>query len=344
MHTFTATALKLPRPYLVQWMDDQNKNVLLNGHQISIEQYFSGIRERAQQLQNLVEKQVLFGIDVGNVETVLEQLLLKAADSSRIPILLVDSDRKGNPQSRTFLVQLKQQGHLFDATTGLFDPTKTKPWLDLVLHTMQDLHSLVHVTQGLPGRGTEDHALNLSDILYNPDEQAIGIAPQVRKTEDSKSIFRQLSRLVSRLLFIMLRIIRPVELLAVVGCKIVPDTAQSQVMEMYQTKVWVVGGREMTSKMFSKDLAAWSRQGPNLPGLDFDMGLKLYRHFAVALDRKLLGGLMSDPFFDIGDYQAGRVKTTSHRSYAVQKGWHPTEGWKLQIQKSEDWRKMLGLS
>jgi hypothetical protein len=67
----------------------------------------------------------------------------------------------------------------------------------------------------------------------------------------------------------------------------------------------------------SSILKAWFGQG-----LDIPMGIRMYRHFATALQRKYIRYIQHDQPEDIqaaADAQAGRTVDTSIKNYAMQK-------------------------
>ncbi|KAJ7719882.1 hypothetical protein DFH07DRAFT_784544 [Mycena maculata] len=340
LHEFTSVVLRTPRPYNVQWTDKQHENLILEGHPISKKDYCLGIRQRLQKLEDFVREKVLFGIDVGDVRSQLDTLAEAAAAAiERPPVLSANSENSvvgSNPQSDVFAAKVLAQGHLALSAGGALDRGKTMRWREDVRRAFYDTHALVHTTEGLPGRGTEDHVLELRDMVYEPVYHAFAITPVVRKTQDTKNVIRLLPEAVSVLLYILIRIVRPLECLA--HLRFESGTDKRELLRLYDTNVWAIGGQQMKSRSLSKNLATWLGAAPGMPGFDFRMGIKLYRHFATALDRDL-GGLKRDASHNIGDYQAGRVAATSHRNYAVEKGLENFEPRKLQIQKSLDWHR-----
>ncbi|KAJ7843515.1 hypothetical protein B0H14DRAFT_3689205, partial [Mycena olivaceomarginata] len=339
IHEFTSVVLRTTRPYTVQWTDEKHENLILEGHSISKKDYCRGILERMQKLEDFVREKVLFNIDVGDVRSQLDTLAQAAAENPGLPVLLANSVAGHNPQSDAFATQVLALGHLALSANGDLDHVKTKVWVKDVRDAFCSLHSMVHTTQGLPGRGAEDHVLELRDMVYQPLQHALAITPVVLKTPHSKDVIRLLPEAVSRLLYILIRIVRPLECVALLRFNLVTDS--HKLLQLYDSQVWAIGGQGMDSRLLSKNLATWLHATPGTIGFDFDMGLKLYRHFAVALDRDL-GGLKRDASHNIGDYQAGRTPNTSHRHYAVHKGLENSELRKLQIQKSLDWHRMLG--
>ncbi|KAJ7065098.1 hypothetical protein B0H15DRAFT_807743 [Mycena belliarum] len=230
---------------------------------------------RLQKLEDFVREKVLFGINVGDVHSQLDTLANVAATAiGGPPVLSASSENSvvgSNPQSDVDL-----------------DQGKTMCWRKDVHHAFYDTHTMVHTTVGLPKCGKEDQVLELRDTLYKPVHHALAITPVVWKTQDTKNVIHLLPKAVLQLLYILIRIVRPLKCIAHLCFK--PGTNAHELLQLYNSNVWAIGGQQMKGGSLSQNLVTWLCTAPGMPGFDFHMGLKLYRHFMTALDCNL-GGL-----------------------------------------------------
>ncbi|KAJ7210265.1 hypothetical protein B0H12DRAFT_1151777 [Mycena haematopus] len=345
MHVFTSVTLRTPRPWLIQWKEE--RALLIAGHEVRIDDYFRFLKQKIDELEKYVEEKVLFGstLDDLDISTDLAGLTMK----SKSGLFTNDSDiTLDNPDSDRFVEFLSAALHLApddstrDGNQMEIDPEKGIKWLQHINAAYCELHPLTHTTQGLPGRFTEEGLFTLDNMDVEMAHNTIGFKPTHLKTGAFKHIFRMLPQRISRLLYIMIRVVRPVELLVLLQ-HVVPKRKHETTLRLYSNRVFATMGHEMTSTFLSKNLGGWLKGAEGSLGLGFHMGGRMYRQFATALDRKYLGSLEVDPLATVGDHQAGRTTAVSHRHYAVE--WRVDAGMAraLSVQKSLDWHKMIGI-
>ncbi|KAJ7076236.1 hypothetical protein B0H15DRAFT_955761 [Mycena belliarum] len=345
MHVFTAAVMKTPRPYLIQWKTE--RAVLISGREVDIDAYFSFLRRKVDHLEQYIEKEVLFGISLDGLNILCDPSELKMKMKPGNGDVLNSDSGKGldNPESDRFARALFAGGHLAPEGQGeglQVDPEKGMAWVNHNHTAMYELHPLCHVTQGLPGRCSEEGLFSHKNIDVEFLHKTLGFRATHQKTGAFKHIFRMLDPRVSRLLYIMLRIIRPIELLVLLQ-HVVPPSKHEKTLDIYHNRIFATMGRDMTN--LSGNLGSWLQGTTDIPGLQFHMGIRMYRHFATALDRKYLGALKENPLAMVGDHQAGRTTAVSDRNYAVER-WKTDAGAAraISVQKSLDWHRMIGIS
>jgi hypothetical protein len=157
-----------------------------------------------------------------------------------------------------------------------------------------------------------------------------------------KNILRLLPYRVARILFILLRVVRPIQLMPLM--KFVVPAGQKNAeaaMSLYGTRIFVSWNSAWSSSLLSHILKAWFKEH-----LGFPMGLRMYRHFATALQRKYIKYLRhNDPesIQEAADGQAGRTERTGDGHYAVEKGQSSTEARIRNFELvSAYWHEMIG--
>ncbi|KAJ7825904.1 hypothetical protein B0H14DRAFT_1278782 [Mycena olivaceomarginata] len=323
MHLFTAEAPRTPRPYRIQWKSQ--RVMLFDGKEVDIDRYFAFVRQELQDLEEFVQKEVLFGISLAELKIECDPVELRMASTGG-PLLTGDcAIGLDNPQSNRFASALFAGSYLgpegqHGGNSIQIDPTKGVHWVNKIGNTMQRLHPISHVTQGLPGRGSEESLLSQSNIDVELEHRTLGFQASHLKTNLFKHIFRMLAPRVSKLLYIM-------------KCE--------QTLQMYRNRVFVYGGHAMPSHLLSTNLGNWSdTEG----AIGFHMGFRGYRQFASALNYKYLGGLAETPEASAGDHRAGRSREVGEKNYGVQR-WKADAGLarRMCVEKSLGWQKMMGL-
>ncbi|KAJ7825899.1 hypothetical protein B0H14DRAFT_1278731 [Mycena olivaceomarginata] len=204
MHLFTARLSALPRPYRIQWKSQ--RVMLFDGKEVDIDRYFGFVRQELQDLEEFVQKEVLFGISLAELNIDCDPVELRMASTGG-PLLTGDcAIGLDNPQSNRFASALFAGSYLgpegqHGGNSIQIDPTKGVHWVNKIGNTMQRLHPISHVTQGLPGRGSEESLLSQSNIDVELEHHTLGFQASHLKTNVFKHIFRMLTPRVSKLLY-----------------------------------------------------------------------------------------------------------------------------------------------
>jgi hypothetical protein len=133
-----------------------------------------------------------------------------------------------------------------------------------------------------------------------------------------KNIVRLLPYRLAQILYILLRVVRPVELMPILKfCVPVGADNANAAVKLYRTRVFVSWGKPWTGALLSNILKAWFKKGLNIP-----MGIRMYRHFATSLQRRYIRYIKHTDPEDIqaaADGQAGRTVETSEGNYAIER-------------------------
>lgn len=211
----------------------------------------------------------------------------------------------------------------------------------------------MHSLEGLAGRAGEE-------ALYQWNNEQFGSPSNIRirgntialtttyhkgalVTGMHKYIVRLLPYRLSRIIYILLRIVRPAELNPILKFYTVTGEEHAvKVANLYQTRIFVSWGKVWTPARMSTSLKNWFNNGLEIP-----MGVRMYRHLATAFQRRYIQyiqHIQPEDIQAVADAQAGRTESISHAHYAVEK--KPREPSK-RIREFElvsaYWHEMLGI-
>jgi len=366
MRAFSRVVRNSPPPVSVRWSEDEAVEV--DGHLISLQEYRLHLHFTMAKLQDLVNTQVLCGIsplDIGINTMITSDPNADNYTPYYGPLSHGMSQWMDNPDSDKFASAMISQGKLglvigksADGSTKFSGHTQgVWEWLSAIEEAWRLVYCLYHVTSGLPGRGTEESMLQWNNSttgrrhLFTTDG-AIQIISNYHKGTALTGTYKTITRLVlpqlSTIFLILLRIVRPLQLTLHLqfgseptnGRK--PDQLSSEVIENYRTKIFIKNGRMWNSRDQSEVLQEWFTQYFGAP-----LGIRWYRQFATALQRKWIPELAQDPeiaLLAIADEQAGHTQKTSEGHYARMVGTSgiPESRIKRFCGISKLWQKKLG--
>ena len=143
-----------------------------------------------------------------------------------------------------------------------------------------------------------------------------------------KEILRVFPRVVSNFIFILIRVVRPVEILFIAK-HLVLASERIKMTTAYGSSLWASLGAPMQSITMRASLAhflALPREDGNRI-FDFPLNVRIYRQLTAALQRHHLPGSfkytqhIAQSQTSVGDMQAGRTEATSHQHYTVEKSY-----------------------
>jgi len=340
MHDTTRYCLGHLRPYMMQW----NKEVLLiHDHRGSKRNYMTTkdafaqfVRQQLDELETFVDSEVLFGISLKSIG--ISCRLTDTMDTGDKttpgygPFLSADDTTLDNVDSNKFLRALTEFGK--EAPVRKvggrleWDRRKSNKWSMICHMALQMAYCLVHTTPGLAGRASEE-------VLIQWTNEEFGACGNIRIRHGTaaidtsyhkgalftgmhKNIVRLLPYRLARILYILLRVVRPVELMPILKfCVPVGTDNANAAVKLYRTRVFVSWGKPWTAALLSNILKAWFKKGLNIP-----MGIRMYRHFATALQHRYIRYIKHTDPEDIqaaADGQAGRTLETSEGNYAIER-------------------------
>ena len=288
MHDSTAFCLRHSRPYMLQWNQEvlhiQNKYILTK------DDFTLWLRDELVSVEKFIEKDGLFGISLKKIGIPCE--LSDSMDSGDQttpgygPFFSAEEKTLDNEDSNKFLralVDIGERGPVWKVGGHLeWDRTKSNQWLMNIHHAWQKAYCLYHCTPGLGGRGTEDALSQISNeesgsprhIKINKGTCVVNANYHkgTLHTGTFKNIRRVLPYRVALLLFILVRVVRPVELILVL--KYWTKSGEENIkatVRLYKLRLFASWGKAWTSDNMSTILMAWFKKGLGIP-----MGLRMY--------------------------------------------------------------------
>lgn len=269
--------------------------------QIDFVRYKVFLHQILNHLERHVEEKVLLGVyTLANLEKMydishLEELSHEDDDAIGNGILLdVRQNGLQNEGSIRFFAALKKK-RLLNITVderGLvqFDIEESLRWLSDIDRAMHLLMPLCHVLEGPPGRMTEEAAISLTNtesssrgLVFEKQAGTGGFRSGYHKnahiTGDHKDILRLVPYQLFVLLYALIRLVRPLELLVLYDLQI-PAQKRQEVYDCYSQKIFASMGKGWDERRMSQALEKFFKMG-----LDIKMGVRVFRHFAVAIQR-----------------------------------------------------------
>lgn len=346
----------LRRPYIVQWVD--NDTVHIRHAQINIRELGTFMQHKLKALRAFVDTEILCGISLEELGITCD--FGRYADSGDektrgySPLGNVNKDGTlNNADSDKFFDAMLEAGvlglKLTESGEVIWDKAKSTKWLSAIHKAWSQVFPLCHTTGGLPGRGTEEALFQWMNSAFTRrhlffKEGTIGLASNYHKGTLSTGIYKYVLRLLpydlACIIFILLRIVRPVELDPLLQFHIGTNETQ-EVVEIYKTRLFASMGKAWTSEMLSESLAVWFKEG-----FQCAMGLQLYRHLAIAISRQHFDYSKEiTPMEQALNTQAGHSPPVNQLHYGGEKG--GTNNFiadeKYFALVSKGWHKLFGL-
>lgn len=299
----------------------------MKGHIISIAAYKFHVHKTLEELIDFVNHKVLFDVDLPQ-----DAYSLPDSDDDDIesrghgPFPLSKRDlNSGNHPSSLFLVELQRlcmvrqvhHNHL------RWDSQKLTIWLSNITAAWSTVLVLLHLLS-LPARGTEEvvwqHSNSVSrprNLFLSPHLKTLVTQSNYSKTTAITGVFKYIIRPIpfklARIIGILLRIIRPIEMMAVMS-DFASDGAET-IYNNYSTYMFVSFGKLWDSDRLSAAIKEWFTDNLNVP-----FGLNLHRHFAQALQRKFHSHQTTDVHGDAANQGFGHSAEVADFNYARQPG------------------------
>lgn len=372
MHEFSYVAMRTPRPSMVWWRDDA---ITINGHTVEFKNYKMFLQKKAMELELFVEDEILFGLyslddiekqfhvsnlpDIGDESTVGYGILLDAQPGN---------ETMDNPESGKILEHMFHHGMLglrrTEGSNLVFDKQLAVDWVAKIHQAWRMLQPLAHITQGIPGRGTEESLFSPTNtkttrrhVFFEPTVGTGGFSTNYHKganiTGTFKHIFRILPFRIFLVFYVLIRLIRPIEL-SVLFDYFIEAHRRAATVVAYKEHVYASFGRAWTSPVdISPNLSNWFKNG-----FEFAMGIRQYRHFAIAVQRHFpetnyqLEPTIKESLAAAADLMGGHTSQVAELHYArmeksnsaapkmkelyfqICKDWHHLHGFQTEYQSS----------
>lgn len=366
LHKMSVASKSTPRPDMIWWHGDV---VTVGEMSVNILEFKTFLGKKLEETENFVEEHILLGLyklheldDTCNISQLKD--LSRAEDILGNGLLLDLRDGSfDNPESIQLFLKMLQHAKLGikQDTAGAINFGKAQgvKWISDIDKALTITQSLCHITQG-PGVGrmTEEalqtpiNTLNSSrNFVFENGEQTGGFRSGYHKgsftTGQHKEILRLLPYRVFRLLFVLIRIVRPIELTVLLDLLIAPENRQDAV-DAYRERIWASYGQSWTPFRLSENLQRFIQRGVGVK-----MGARPYRHFAIAVQRHYpstnYGRYETNPEKSINahaaDLMAGHIPIVAEMHYARKEGVLTNEVLKMAyIRVCKDWHTFLGFS
>lgn len=355
-----------PRPDMIWWHGDV---VMVGEMSVDILEFKTFLKKKLKEMENFVEEHILLGLyklhEIDDACKISQLKDLSQAEDILGNGLLLDL-RDGsfdNPESIQLFLSILQHSKLgVKQNIGgaiKFEKASGVKWISDIDKALAEIQSLCHITQG-PGVGrmteqalqTPINTLNSSrNFVFENGEQTGGFRSGYHKgsftTGQHKEILRLLPYRVFRLLFVLIHIVRPIELAVLLDLLIAPENRQDAV-DAYRERIWASYGRAWTPIRLSENLQQFMQRGVGVK-----MGARPYRHFAIAVQRHYpstnYGIYETDSSKSINaiaaDLMAGHIPIVAEMHYARKESVLTSEVLKTAyIRVCKDWHTFLGFS
>lgn len=286
----------MPRPASVWW---EGNSISISGKKVDFDIWTAFVRDKLAALEHHVEEFLLLGFfTLQDLENLFHISSILPTDSLGEGILF-DANNKtfDNPQSTRFIAKVIESGALGRVVVGpqgqKLDFFKDKCLKYITDHhrAMMEIQPLLHILPGLPGRMTEES-------LYSPintNEGPANVIPKsdcgtgafssryhkgLNNTLKYKHILRLIPYRLFAVLYALVRVVRPLELLLEYEY-IVSYERQQATADAYKGSIYASLGKAWTPLQMSENLARFIEEGTEFP-----MGTRMYRHFSIAVQRQ----------------------------------------------------------
>ena len=342
MRVFSYAISKKRKVATTFWRDDST--VILGPHMINVSVFRSLLSSQIERLEEFFRNELLFGkrldeigitidfstiVDNGDFETIMYSPLLESIHGNRDSDILLDCMLRDR-----LVVEIGQNDNQMK-----WHASAAEKWLGNIHTGASRLQAAAHITQGAPGRMTEEAKSQLSNtgvgrrhLVVLQALNTLAVWSNYSKTTKVTGAFKEVLRVyphrISRLIFILVRLIRPIEILYLIKHRQAPVTEDLElVATAYRSRLWTSFGIPFTPKLMCENLADFlmSEDGDNPSPFTFHFGVRVYREFAVAIQRRHIqipvkySRAVAQEGTQVGDLQAGRTTETSFHNYAVEK-------------------------
>lgn len=366
----------------VLWLDE--KSLMLDHYNIDLDKFRSFVGFQLRSLEDFLREKVLLGHTLDDLGIKVDFNALDDQGDTTSPwyspllgnattfqrengdVVVLPPVVTGNGDSEKLLEKLITDGKLLFRHGGEFiwKVGVAETWIDDIHEATCRAYCLTHITQGAGGRVTEEAKMTCSNsrigrrhLFVTPGHNTLCLFSNYWKGTAKSGTFKEVLRVipyrVSRLLFILIRLVRPLAL-SYLGKHRFLGKDREELVTTYNTSMWATLGFSLQSEQIYKIMRRFftpSDKDEEKSPFDGEFGTRFYRQFFVAVGRKHIS---SSPKYSLnpvmgddstGDLQAGRTSATSNQNYAIEKCVIPKEPGFLHhyITYSRKWHDFLGI-
>ncbi|KAJ7440486.1 hypothetical protein B0H11DRAFT_2292875 [Mycena galericulata] len=325
MRQWSIASRSCPRPAMLSWTGDNILNAW--GKSLNVAELPAMTKKALVGLENYFQKYVLCGIPF--------DLLCPSIDFQKF----ASGGHLTSVESQRFQQELLVQGKMGFTSDGskiTWDKQAGRSWRMVVHQATLRLASAMHTTGGLPPRTTDEELFRLDNLLFNPAGNTVGIKSTTNKMLSRKGVTGPVTfvfpPVVAKLMFILVHIIRPVQLRLLLSDS--RPLHHAELRELYESYLFVSMGSTITYGARSAALKAWTKQC-----FGFQLTIGQYRHVATALQRRFLPELSQNPL-------AAEIapEVDNNRLQRAHADMGDDGVMLMMIQQARDWHEFLGLS
>lgn len=234
------------------WVDDQE--LILSGNIINLDTFRDFLHFQIELLQDFIVKKVLLGLTLEELGIIINfHEFGKQGNFTTIgqnPLLV---KLEGNPDSDKILEALVKKGASevvsFENGQLVWEMQRAQLWVADIHRAMLITHDIAHITQGSPGRMTEEDKIQSANtfasqrhLVVAPNMDTLAVWSNYWKgmtiSGRFKEILRVFPKVVSDFIFILLRVVRPVEVLFLAK-HITLASEHTKMITAYRSALWV---------------------------------------------------------------------------------------------------------
>jgi hypothetical protein len=369
LHLTSVAAKRTPRPDFVWWMGN---TVKVGDHTVDVDRFTKFLSLKIKEIEEFVEKSVLLGtFTLAEIEEKFKISSLKDPSGDEDVLgngVLFDARNNtlDNPESTEVFYEMfrkKCLGMMCDSDNNLhFDQKTSMVWVTDIHKALSVIQPLCHITQGPgPGRMSEECIHSPTNSINCPrnftfDEQEgtgafrSGYNKTSFVTDDQKVIFRLLPYTIFRLLYTLIRLIRPIEFTVLLDFVATTPEDRQSFVNAYKERIWASWGQPWTAIDLSRNLQEFMNEG-----IGSKIGARSYRHLAIAMQRHFPTtsydrynterDIENRTLARAADLMAGHSVGVAEMNYARRPDGATSAITKAHfIRVSKDWHVLLGLS
>ncbi|KAG1841172.1 hypothetical protein C8R48DRAFT_781482 [Suillus tomentosus] len=325
MRAMSRLARNSPSNNVVTW-DLAGDCIRLRNHTVSVSQYHKSIQKSLKALVRHVDTKVLRNVTFPSTATSLPVTDDEDIDTRGHGLFFLSCDgleANDNPAS-ILLRSLCQAGEVCMRSGDkiIWHDHPLSDWLLDVAGAWSQLYVLLHLLT-LPGRGTEEavwqynnSAESCRHLFLSPHLKTLVTLSNYNKTTAITGLHKYILRVIpfclAEVITKLLRIVRPVEMVAVASQ--IPGNA-NDVLHIYSTYMFVSLQKVWEAPLLSRLLRSWFERELGVP-----FGMNLHRHFAQALQRRFLSYEKDSDLAEVANRAMGHGKEVGAMNYARQAG------------------------
>ena len=335
MQRFSAVLKNRRKKPQVRWISPER--LLLDQQEINLDQFRSLLHFQLEKLELFFLENLLFGNTLESLGITVDfGALGDKGDKTTCWYSPLLGNIKGNADSEKLLKKLVDDGILLthNGTELAWNIDGAENWVADNHEATCRTYCAAHITEGSSGRVTEEAKTQCSNtrtgrrhVFVTQGLNTLCIWSNYWKGTTKSGTFKEILRVipfrVSRLIFILVRVIRPVITLYLARHSVTAENRLA-LSTAYSANLWATLGSSLTPKQMYGAIPAFLRSPDgegNIP-LDFKFGARRYRQFVAAVQNKHIPGSpryrKAEMEESVGDKQAGRSGQTSHQHYAVE--------------------------